>query len=81
MGLIGRELAVDIGALTAFSRIGSILAIIGGSVNPRHFTDIGNRLAFFTNPCPIRIELDWLVGIGLKKSGPPYIGVMYRALC
>ena len=75
MGLIGRELAVDIGALTAFSRIGSILATIGGSANPRHFTDIGYRLAFFANPCPIWIELDWLVGIGLKKSGPPYIGV------
>ena len=75
MGLIGRKLAVDIVALVDFSRIGSKLTQIGWNANPCHFTSIGHRLAIFANPRPIQIELDWLVGIGWKNSGPPYIGV------
>ena len=79
MGLIGRKLAVDIVALVDFSRIGSKLTQIGWNANPCHFTSIGHRLAIFANPRPIQIELDWLVGIGWKNSGPPYIGVNKKA--
>ena len=66
MGLIGRKLAVDIVALVNFSRIGSKLTQIGWNANPC----IGHRLAIFANLRPNQIELDWLVGIGLKHSGP-----------
>ena len=46
---------------------------IGWSVNNCQFIHIGHRLVIFTNPWPISIESDWLVGIGSKNSGVPYI--------
>ena len=57
------------------SRIGSKLVQIGWSANPPQFTDIGHRLAIFTNPCPILIRLDWTITIRFKKSGVLYIRV------
>ena len=75
MGLIGRGLAVDIDALVTLSRIGSKLAQIGCSANPRQFTSIGHGLAIFANPCPIPIELDWMIAFEFKNSGVLYIWV------
>ena len=68
-------MAVDIGALVTFSRIGSKLVQIGWSANPPQFNDIGHQLAIFTNPCPILIRLDWMIAIRFKKSGVLYIRV------
>ena len=79
MGLIGRGLAVDIDALVTLSRIGSTLAQIGCSANPRQFTSIGHGLAIFANPCPIPIELDWMIAFEFKNSGVLYIWVKSRA--
>ena len=73
-------MAVDIGALVTFSRIGSKLVQIGWSANPPQFTDIGHRLAIFTNPCPILIRLDWTIAIRLKKSGVLYIRVCFAVV-